>query len=131
MDPVVRQAESDKLADAVVGEVPADRTGALGQQLHDAQVGQRIDLQAPKRARDHHPVEAGGVELFHEGRRHALLALDLFVIATQHRLKRSGRLHQGLRVDVWGQTCVFSYRVHWLLLPPFGSPSLAHSSAAE
>jgi hypothetical protein len=71
------------------------------------------------------------VELFHEGWRHTLLALDLLMVAAEHRLKRSGCLHQGLCVDVWRQACVFGYRVHWLLLPPFGSPSLAHSSAAE
>ena len=72
------------------------------------------------------------MQLLDQGLRQALLALDLVVIAAEHRLQRGGRLHHGLRVDVWGQACVFSYRVHWLLLPPFGvSPSLAHSSAAE
>ena len=88
------------MADAVVGEVPADRAGALGQQLHDAQIGQRIDLQAAQRARDHHSVEAGGVQLFDQGRRQALLALDLLVIVAEHRLQGGGGLHHGLRVDI-------------------------------
>ena len=43
---VIRQPKRDELADAVVGRVPADRAGALGQQFNDPQVGQRIDLQA-------------------------------------------------------------------------------------
>jgi len=51
VDALVRQPERDELDDAVVGDVPADRAGGLGQQLHDAQVGQRVDLQAAQRAR--------------------------------------------------------------------------------
>src|SRR5439155_2472484 len=43
---VVRQAERDQRADAVVGDVPADRARAFGQELDDADVGQRIGLQA-------------------------------------------------------------------------------------
>src|SRR5581483_4966330 len=38
---VVGQAEGDELADAVVGEVPADRAGPLGEQLDNPQIGQR------------------------------------------------------------------------------------------
>jgi len=49
------------LADAVVGQVPTDCAGALGHELHDAQVGQRVDLQAAQRVWDHQTVEAGGV----------------------------------------------------------------------
>ena len=109
---LVRQPERDELADAVVGKVPADRAGALGQQLHDAQVGQRIDLQAAQRARDHHSVEAGGVQLLDQGRRQALLALDLLMIAAQHRPQRGGSPHQGLRVDIRRQARVFDHRVH-------------------
>src|SRR5438067_1605987 len=44
-DAVLRQAERDELADAVVGEVPADRAAPLGQELDNAQIGQRIGLQ--------------------------------------------------------------------------------------
>jgi hypothetical protein len=51
------------LADAVVCQVPADRAGALGQDLYDAQVGQRVDLQAAELAWNHQAVEAGGVQL--------------------------------------------------------------------
>ena len=51
---VIRHTESDQLADAVVGNVPTDRAAALGQCLHDTRVGQRIDLQAAERTRDHH-----------------------------------------------------------------------------
>ena len=50
-------------ADAVVGHVPADRADPLGQELHDAQVGQRVGLQAAQLARDHQAIEAGGVQL--------------------------------------------------------------------
>src|SRR5919106_4397979 len=59
MDALVRQTERDELADAVVGQVPADRAGALGQELHDAQVGQRVGLQAAELARDQQTVETG------------------------------------------------------------------------
>ena len=80
-DAVLRQAERDELADAVVGEVPADRAASLGQQLDDAQIGQRIGLQPAQRARDHHPVEAGGAQLFDQCARQALLAVDAGVRA--------------------------------------------------
>ena len=113
---LVRQAERDELADAVVGEVPADRAGALGQQLDDAQIGQRVDLQAAQRARDHHPVEAGGVQLLDQGWRQALLALDLLMIGAQHRPQRGRCLHHGLRVDICRQARLFGHRVHRLLL---------------
>ena len=84
----------------LLARVPADRAGALGQQFHHAQVGQRIDLKAAQRARDHHSVEAGGVQLLDQGRRQTLLALDLLAIAAEHRLQRRRSLHHWLRVDV-------------------------------
>src|SRR5262249_26502147 len=46
VDTFVRQPERDELADAVVGHVPADRAGTLGQEFYDAQIGQRVGLQA-------------------------------------------------------------------------------------
>src|SRR5215471_17998756 len=61
VDALVRQPERDELADAIVGQVPADRTGALRQELYDAQVGQRVGLQAAQLVRDHQAVEAGSV----------------------------------------------------------------------
>ena len=100
VDALVRQTERDELADAVVGQVPADRAGALGQELHDAQVGQRVGLQAAQLARDHQAVEAGGVQLLDQGFRQALLALDLLMIAADHRPQGGRGLHQGLRVDI-------------------------------
>ena len=69
-------------------------------QLHDAQVGQRVDLQAAQRARDHQAVEAGGVQLLDQGLRQALLALDLLMIVADHRPQGGRGLHQGLRVDI-------------------------------
>ena len=117
VDALVRQPKRDKLADAVVADVPSDRAGALGQQLHDAQIGQRIDLQATQRARDHHSVEAGGMQLLDQGWRQALLTLDLLAISPQRRLQGRRSLHQGLRVDVCRQVAVFRYRVHCFLLP--------------
>jgi hypothetical protein len=88
------------LADAVVGHVPADRAGALGQELHDAQVGQWVGLQATELARDHQAVEAGGVQLLDQGLRQALFAFDLLMIAANHRPQGGRGLHQGLRVDI-------------------------------
>src|SRR6202022_3854766 len=44
-DRLVRQPESDQLAAAPVAEVPTNRAGALGQQLDDAQISQRVDLE--------------------------------------------------------------------------------------
>ena len=116
---LIRQAERDQLADAVVGEVPADRTAALGQQFHDAQIGQRIDLQPAERARDHHAVEPGSEYLLDQSARHALLALDLLLKAADHWLQRGGGLHQRLRIDIGRQACVFNDRVHDLLRFPF------------
>src|SRR5262249_36621738 len=62
LDALVLQAERDELADAVVGDVPAGRAGGLGEQLDDARVRQRIDLQPAQGTRDDHPVEAGGMK---------------------------------------------------------------------
>ena len=60
---VVRKAERDQLADAVVGDVPADRACAFGQELDDADVGQRIGLQAAERPRQQEAVKARRVHL--------------------------------------------------------------------
>jgi len=42
---LVREAQGDELTDAVVRDVPADRAGALGQELGDTRIGNRINLQ--------------------------------------------------------------------------------------
>src|SRR5256885_12776872 len=60
---LVGQPERHQLADAAIAEVPADRAAALGQFLDRAEIGQRVDLQSAKRARDHHPVETGFAQL--------------------------------------------------------------------
>jgi hypothetical protein len=101
LDARVRQPERDELTDAIIGDVPADRAGALGQQLRDTRVGQRIDLQIDQSTRDHHSVEAGGVQLLQQGFRNALLPLDLLVVVAEHRPRGGGGLDQGLRVDVY------------------------------
>ena len=98
---LVRQSERHELADAAVAEVPADRAGALGQELHGAQVSQRVGLQAAQLARDHHPVEAGGAQLFDQRFRQALLAFDLLTVAAEHRLQGERRLHQRLCIDIY------------------------------
>ena len=54
----------------------------------------------------------------------ALVALDLLLIAAEHRLQGGGGSHQRLRVDIRREVRVFGYRVHWYLLAPFGWPSL-------
>ena len=59
----VRQAQGDELADAVVGDVPADRTGALGQELGNPGISDRVHLQPAERARQHHAIETGGAQL--------------------------------------------------------------------
>ena len=112
VDALVRQPQRHELADAVVGEVPADRAAALGQQLDDAQIGQRVDLQSAESARDHHAVEPGVAQLLDQRRRQALLALDLLAIAAQHRLQRGRCLHHRLRVDICRQARRFGHRVH-------------------
>src|SRR3954451_18778495 len=66
LDPVIRQTERDQLADAVIGEVPADRATALGEQLDHPRIGDRINLQPTQRARDHHAIAAGLAQLFDE-----------------------------------------------------------------
>jgi hypothetical protein len=73
---LVRQPEREELADAVIGQIPADRASALGHEIHDAQGGERVDLQAAQRARHHQTIEAGSVQLLDEGFRQALLAFD-------------------------------------------------------
>src|SRR5205823_3648735 len=45
LDALVRQPERDELGDVVVAEIPADGAGALGQQLHDAQIGPQVGRQ--------------------------------------------------------------------------------------
>ena len=49
---------------------------------------------------DHQAVEAGGVQLLDQGFRQALLALDLLMIAADHRPQGGRGLHWGLRVDI-------------------------------
>jgi len=100
VDALVRQTERDELTAAVVGQVPTDRAGALGQELHNAQVGQRVSLQAAQLARDHQAVEAGGVQLLDQCFRQALLAFDLLMIAADHRPQGGRGLHWGLSVDI-------------------------------
>src|SRR4030095_1149879 len=63
MDALVRQTKRDELSDLVVTEIPADRTGALGQQFDHAEVRERVGLQTAQFTRPHQPVEAGGMEL--------------------------------------------------------------------
>src|SRR5215831_13528091 len=97
---VVGKAERDQRADAVVGDVPADRARAFGQELDDTDVGQRIGLQAAERARQQEAVKARSVHLLDELRRKPLLALDLVLVAPQSRLERDGRLDYRLGIDV-------------------------------
>ncbi len=101
LDTVVGQSERDQLADTVVGNVPANRASGLRQQFGDPQVGQRVDLEAAQRSRDHHSVEAGLAHLRDQGFRHALFALDLVMAGADHRLHRQGSLHQRLRVNIF------------------------------
>ena len=112
VDALVRQPERDELADAVVGHVPAGRAGGLGQQLHDAHVGQRVGLQAAQCTRDHEAVEAGGMKLLDQRLRQALLALDLVVIAADDRLQRGRRSHRRLSVDLVRQALLFRNLPH-------------------
>jgi hypothetical protein len=100
VDARVRQAERDELADAVVGDIPADGAGGLGQQLHDAQVGQRVDLEAAQLAWDDQAIEAAGMEPLDQRFRQSLLLLDLVVIPADDRAQRGGTLHERLSVDI-------------------------------
>src|SRR5207249_8478284 len=113
VDALVRQAERDELGDVVVAEIPADRAGGLGQQLHDAQIGQRVGLQAAQRPRPYQAVEAGGVKLLDQRLRQALLSLDLLAIATDDRPQSSCGLHRGLSVDVGRQEGFVRNLSHW------------------
>jgi hypothetical protein len=99
-DALIRQAERDQLADAVVGDVPADRAGTFRQVLHGSGVGQRVDLQAAQRTWDDHPVEAGGTQLLDQDGRQALLAFDLLPVLADHRAQIGGGPHQRLRFNV-------------------------------
>ena len=105
-------------ADAVVGDVPADRARAFGQVLDDADVGQRIGLQAAERPRQQEAVKARRVHLLDQLRRQPLLALDLVLVVPQRRLERGGRLYHRLGIDVDRQAAVFDYGLHRHLLLP-------------
>ena len=107
VDSFVRQTERDELGDVVVAEVPADRAGGLGQQFHDAQIGQRVGLQPAQFTRPHQTVEAGGVKLLHQRFRQALRALDLVVIAADDRPQSGRGLYRRLGIDVGRQALVF------------------------
>src|SRR5262249_37394419 len=115
---VARKAERDQLADAVVGDVPADRARAFGQELHDADVGQRIGLQAAQRLRQQEAVKPRRVHLLDQLRRQPLLALDLVVVVPQSRLERGGGLYHRLGIDVDRQPAVFDYGLYRHLLLP-------------
>ena len=112
MDALVRQTERDELGDLVVTEIPADRAGALGQQLDHAEVRERVGLQAAQFTRPHQPVEAGGMELLDQRFRQALLALDLIAIAADDRPQGGGGLNRGLSVDIGRQARVFGNPLH-------------------
>src|SRR5437867_4407958 len=112
LDTLVRQTERDELADAVVGHIPADRAGALGEQLNDAHVGQRVSLKTTELTRDDQPVEAGGMKLLHQRLRQALLALDLVVVAADDRPQRGCGPHRGLSIDIGGQEVFFRNLSH-------------------
>jgi hypothetical protein len=112
MDALVRQTERDELGDLVVTEIPADRAGALGQQLDHAEVRERVGLQAAQLTRPHQPVEAGGMELLDQRFRQALLALDLIAIAADDRPQSGGGLNQRLSVDIGRQARVFGNPRH-------------------
>src|SRR5881628_1245702 len=112
LDTLVRQTERDELADAVVGHIPADRAGALGEQLNDAYVGQRVSLKTTQLPRDDQPVEAGGMKLLHQRLRQALLALDLVVVAADDRPQRGCGPHRGLSIDIGGQEVFFRNLLH-------------------
>ena len=119
----VRQAERHELADAVVGDVPADRTGAFGQQFHDPQIGQRIDLQPAQRARDDHAVEPSREHLREQGGG-MRCSRSISCWSRAALAQRGRRLHQWLRVDIDGSR-VSSTDVSIAFLPlPFLSPSL-------
>jgi len=100
VDAFVGQAERDELANAVVRHIPADGAGGLGQQLHHAQVGQRVDLEAAQLAWDNQAVEAGGMEPLDQRLRQSLLLLDLVAIFADDRPQSGGRPHERLGVDV-------------------------------
>ena len=104
---VVGQAERDQRADTVVGDVPADRARGFGQELDDADVGQRIGLQA---------VKARRVHLLDQRGRQPLLALDLVVVVPHGRLERGGRLHHRLGIDLGRQAAHFDDGLHRHLL---------------
>ena len=113
---VVGQAERDQRADAVVGDVPADRARGFGQELDDADVGQRIGLQAAQRPRQQEAVEARRVHLLDQLGRQPLLALDLVVVVPHGRLERGGRLDHRLGIDLGRQAAVFDDGLHRHLL---------------
>ena len=96
----------------LLARVPADRAGALGQQLDDAQVRERVGLQAAQFTRDHQAVEAGGMELLDQRFRQALLALDLIAIAADDRPQGGGGLNRGLSVDIGRQEPIFGNLLH-------------------
>src|SRR5262249_40053390 len=100
LDALVRQPERDELADAVVGHIPAGRAGGLGEQLDDAHVSQRIDLQTAQGARYDHAVEARGMKFLDQRLRQALLAVDLVVLATNDRPQSGRGPHERLTIDV-------------------------------
>jgi len=113
VDALVRQPQRDELADAVVGQIPADRAGGLGQQLHDAQVGQRISLQTTQLTRDDQAVEASGMKLLDQRFWQALLALDLVAIAADDRAQSGRGPHRRLSIDVGRQELLFRNLPHW------------------
>ena len=88
--------------DQIDGGAPLIFLG-LGEQLHDAHVGQRIGLEAAQPTRDDQAVEAGGVELLDQRLRQALPALDLVVIAADDRPQSGRGPHGRLRIDVGRQ----------------------------
>src|SRR5262249_23118398 len=85
LDALVRQPQRDELGVVVVADVPADRAGALGQHLDDAEVRERVGLQPAQLPWSHEPVEAGGMELLDQRLRQALLSLHFIAITADER----------------------------------------------
>src|SRR6202000_1179691 len=79
--PLLRQTQHHQLTDRVIGDVPADRTATRRKQLADPQKGQRIGFETAIDPRDQQAIEAGLPHFLDKRRRHALLALDLVLVA--------------------------------------------------
>src|SRR5207244_6416396 len=97
LDALVRQAQSDELADGIVSQVPAGGPVSGGDRLSSAEIRQQVDLESAELFGHDHAVQPRGLQLLDERWRDAAVAFGLLLKAADHGLQVVRSLENRLR----------------------------------